>query len=237
MATLGKKIKKLVRRMRGLTGDDERLIKQYEKVRQLGANSPNPYIKRSAQVPGWLFEGEHEFLYEQALQAPPGQYLEIGVLFGKSASIITGAIAERKRGEKLFAIDPFTVEGTPQDMHSYKITHGLTESFKPFVEFAKKLGYYEHMIPLATFSFTCLPLLDVKAGFAFIDGLHDFDAVLQDFELCAPKMVPGARVLFHDANESYYPGVVKAINTVLEKHPEYRKLGQAGNLLALEKKA
>ena len=66
----------------------------YEDVAALGHDSPNIWIQRSASIGGWLFPGEHEFLWDLATRSSEGSILEIGTWMGKSACILAGACAE-----------------------------------------------------------------------------------------------------------------------------------------------
>lgn len=213
-------------------------IKQgYEHVTQLGSESENPIIKRSSNVPGWLFEEEHEFVYQQALSAPPGQFIEIGVLFGKSLSILAGAVEQRNYGEKIFAIDPFTLEGNTRDQLVHKTTHpGYKYSFDLFIQKSIELDYHKYIIPIATFSHLCLPFIEIKISFAFIDASHEKEAVKTDFSLIKSKLVEGAIILFHDALSETYPGVMEAIKEILQENPEYYQIAQAGSIVAIQYK-
>ena len=207
----------------------------YEHITQIGNNSKNPWIKRSSQVPGWLFEGEHEFIYQQALSAPCGQFVEIGVLFGKSLSIIAGAIEERNQGEKIFAIDPFTLQGSSHDIFVHQTTHpGYSSSFELCIKKAIELDYYKHIIPIATFSDFCLPFLDISVSFAFIDACHDKEAVKSDFLLLQNKLVKNAIILFHDASSETYPGVMEAIQEILQENSAYCQIANAGSIVAIQ---
>lgn len=218
--------------------DADSVIREgYDQVCRIGRDSENPWIKRSSYVPGWLFQGEHEFIYQQALNAPPGNFIEVGVLFGKSTSILAGAIEERGRSEKIFAIDSFTLAGNEHDQHVHHVTHGLQSSFDVFVKQALDLKYYHHVIPIATFSTLCLPFIQISGALAFIDACHEQDAVETDFSLIYPKLVPGAVVLFHDAINETFPGVMKAVNRILEQYPEYEQIGQGGTIVAIKHRA
>lgn len=45
----------------------------------------------------------------------------------------------------------------------------------------------------------------------FIDGAHDADSTVQAYEAWAPRLAPGALVLFHDYDDPDYPGVTAAV--------------------------
>jgi len=52
--------------------------------------------------------------------------------------------------------------------------------------------------------------------FVFIDALHIYDAVLQDFLGVLPHLAPGAHVLFHD---TYHQGIDAALRHVVTNNP------------------
>jgi len=45
----------------------------------------------------------------------------------------------------------------------------------------------------------------------FVDGAHDADSTVAAYEAWAPRLAPGALVLFHDYGDPDYPGVAAAV--------------------------
>lgn len=209
----------------------------FKQISALGADSPNPWIRRSAEVPGYLFEGEHEFILRQALAAPAGDFLEIGAWFGKSTSLLAGAAEERGRGEKVITIDTFTGEGHDGDREVHRVLHGRSCYFDEFLRLAKELDYFRHVVPVATFSHAALATLRGPIGFAFLDGDHRREAVEQDFDSIEPLLVSGARVLFHDAGNPLYPGVREAVERIVSDRGEFGYQDEGGTIVALRKAA
>lgn len=207
----------------------------FENHSAVGLESGNVWVRRSARVRGFLMPGEPEFIFEQALASPPGNFLEIGSLFGKSTSLICGAATERGRGEKVIAIDPFTGAGSAEERAIHKGIHGQECYFQDFIKCACELGYYEQVIPVGAYSTTALPALGADIAFAFIDGSHERAAVEKDFELVQALVRVGGKVLFHDALVGDYPGVLQAIKTCLDRYPNYRKSGECASIVALER--
>jgi predicted O-methyltransferase YrrM len=188
-------------------------------------------------VPGYLFPDEHELILEEALSAPAGDFLEVGAWFGKSTSLLAGAVEQRGRDEKVITIDPFTGEGEERDRLVHRLLHGRSCYFDEFLRLAKELGYYRHVVPVATFSQTALAALRARVGFVFLDGDHRREAVERDFALVEPLLVPGARILFHDARNQHYPGVAAALERILEDHPEFERHAAEGTVVAVTKGA
>lgn len=207
----------------------------FEDHSAIGKDSANAWVRRSAVVPGFLMAGEPEFIFEQALSSPPGNFLEIGSLFGKSTSLICGAASERGRNEKVIAIDPFTGAGSAEERAIHRGIHGRECYFEDFIEYARRLGYYEQVIPVGAYSTTALPALGAVIAFAFIDGSHERDAVEKDFELVQALVRVGGRILFHDALIGDYPGVLQAIEACIRRYPEFRRSGECGSIVALER--
>ncbi len=235
MSKIALKLSRLKRRIRRaiMDSDTADLKRGFKEACEMGRESSNPWIRRSSEIPGYLFRGEHELILQCAASAPPGDFVEIGVWFGKSTSLLAGAVVDRNRNEKVFCVDPFTNEGEERDQKNHAILHGLKNVFPSFVENAKRLGFYSQIIPIATLSTIALPALNLRVGFAFIDGAHDEDSVRSDFELLKEKLIPGAIVLFHDAIGKVYPGVLRAIDSILRENPRMVRLDQAAGTIVV----
>ncbi len=191
--------------------DVEELKRGFQEASELGKDSSNQWIKRSSKIPGYLFLGEHEFILRKAGNAPPGDFVEIGVWFGKSTSLLAGAVVDRNRNEKVFSFDPFTNEGEERDRKNHAILHGLKNVFPVFVENALTFSFHNEVIPVATLSTIALPAMNLRVAFAFIDGAHDESSAYNDSRMIKDKLLPGAIVLFHDAIGPIYPGVLRAL--------------------------
>lgn len=216
--------------------DANELKRGFQEASELGKDSSNQWIKRSSKIPGYLFLGEHEFILHKAGIAPPGDFVEIGVWFGKSTSLLAGAVIDRNRNEKVFLFDPFTNEGDERDQKIHAILHGLKNVFPVFVENARCLGFYNQIIPVATLSTIALPAMNLRVAFAFIDGAHDESSAYNDFRVIKDKLLPGAIVLFHDAIGPMYPGVLRAIESILRENPGMKRVDEtAGTIVALQK--
>lgn len=207
----------------------------YDRCVILGRDSANPWIRISSHIPGWLIEGEHEFLYAKAMEAPPGQFVEIGSLYGKSSSIIAGAIKDRSSGEKLWCIDPFTRVGADPSNPVRMIEGQGSSTFHEFIAHSQQYGFHDVVIPVATYSELCLPYLPIAVSFAFIDGLHEAPAPLRDFRMIDDRIVLGGIVAFHDAQLWTSAGVAEAVAEVERSYPNYDRLEGAGTIAAFRK--
>ena len=145
-------------------------------------------------------------------------------------------MVDRNRNEKVFSFDPFTNEGEDRDRKNHAILHGLENAFPVFVDNALRFGFYNEVIPVATLSTIALPVMNLRVAFAFIDGAHDESSVSNDFRLIRDKLLPGAIVLFHDAIGPSYPGVLRAIESILRENFEMKRVDEtAGTIVVLQK--
>src|SRR5437868_4102301 len=124
----------------------------YDAVSRTGADAANPWIRKSAEIGGWLFAGEPEFLWELATRSASGDILEIGTWMGKSACILAGACQTQAPGTRVVCVDTFHMDGTPdQEAYHHKLVEG-TGTFYQFVANASRLGFGETVVPIAAFS-------------------------------------------------------------------------------------
>lgn len=205
---------------------------------RLGAESPNAWIRRSAEVPGAIFEGEHELLWELATRPGEGDVLEIGTFMGKSTCILAGACIERGDGSVVVTVDPFDMAGT-EDQRAYheRLFPKSQGTFYEFVGAARRLGFYDHVIPLATFSANALRRGGWSFRLAFLDARHDYDAIEEDVGLSLPYLRVGGVLLFHDAAGGFWPGVERFVDERMRTDPRFRLLAEQSTMVAFERVA
>lgn len=71
--------------------------------------------------------------------------------------------------------------------------------------------------------------------FILIDASHRIHRVMGDLRWTR-LLRPGGVVCLHDYGPSF-PGVIRAVDRFLDRHPPYERIGQEGTLLALRKTA
>jgi predicted O-methyltransferase YrrM len=205
----------------------------YEANAAIGRGSSNPWIDHSSHIGGWLFPGEHEFLYELALNAKPiGDVLEIGTWMGKSACLFSGASKERARGEKVICVDTFCMDGTAEQVDAHNGLHAQG-TFYEFLSNAKRHGFADTVVPVACYSTDALPRLNGKLRMAFVDGAHDRENCQRDVDLCLPLLASGGVLALHDCCD-HWPGVVEVV-AQLRHTPGLREIGIRGTVAAFEK--
>jgi MMP 1-O-methyltransferase len=134
-----------------------------------------------ADVPGWLTDEEGEALYDLAKRCSGrGVIVEIGSWKGKS-TICLGLGSRAGDGVRIFAIDPHA---------DYRFG-----DFKANVERAE---IADLVTPVPSLSQPAADGFDEPIELLFVDGSHEYDLVLEDFEKWVPKVVDGGWVAFHD---------------------------------------
>jgi MMP 1-O-methyltransferase len=134
-----------------------------------------------ADVPGWLTDEEGEALYELAKRCEGrGVIVEIGSWKGKS-TICLGLGSRAGNAVPIYAIDPHA---------DYR--------FGDFKDNIERAGIADLVTPIASLSQPAADDFDRPVELIFVDGSHEFDLVLEDFEKWVPKVVDGGWVAFHD---------------------------------------
>lgn len=134
-----------------------------------------------ADVPGWLTDEEGEALYELARACSgKGVIVEIGSFKGKS-TICLGRGSQAGASAPVYAVDPHT-DGR----------------FVEFMGNVERAGITELVRPVASLSQAAAADFDEPIELLFVDGAHQYELVLEDFERWVPKVLDGGWVAFHD---------------------------------------
>jgi predicted O-methyltransferase YrrM len=133
-----------------------------------------------ADVPGWLTDEEGEALYELARACTGrGVIVEIGSFKGKS-TVCLGLGSQSGASVPIYAIDPHQ------------------ERFPEFKTNVQRAGIEELVRPVPSLSQPAADGFDEPIELLFVDGSHEYELVLEDFEKWVPKVVDGGWVAFHD---------------------------------------
>lgn len=179
------------------------------------------------KVDGWFAENEGELLMASCIEALKGTFskniVEIGSFKGRS-TIVLGSVA-KDTGATVWAIDPH--EGVltgPQGLHT------VPPTFEVFLKNITDAGLKEVVTPIKE------KASDVKwekpIAFLFIDGLHDYQSVLSDFQNFHTRVEKGGLLAFHDYSDQY-PGVKRVINQAIASGV-FEKKAQSGSLAILK---
>jgi predicted O-methyltransferase YrrM len=134
-----------------------------------------------ADIPGWLTDEEGEALYELARACRgDGVIVEIGSWKGKS-TVCLGLGSQAGKSVPVYAVDPHA---------DYRFG-----DFKTNVE---RAGIADLVRPVASLSQAAADGFEEPIELLFVDGSHEYDLVLEDFEKWVPKVVDGGWIAFHD---------------------------------------
>ena len=151
---------------------------------------------------GFMPPDEGLALYETAMTAPEGPFLEVGSYCGRSALFIGAAAAER--GGVLFAVDHHrgSEENQPGwewhepdlvDPHS-----GLIDTLPHFRRNVFDAGLEDHVVAVVGDSPRLAELWATPLAFLFIDGGHGAAAAHADYDGWTPHLGPGGVLAIHD---------------------------------------
>jgi predicted O-methyltransferase YrrM len=156
-----------------------------------------------ADVPGWLTDEEGEALYELARGCSGrGVIVEIGSWRGKS-TVCLGIGSREGPGSPVYAVDPHA---------DYRFG-----DFKANIE---RAGLRELVRPIASLSQPAADDFNEPIELLFVDGSHEYDLVLEDFEKWVPKVVEGGWVAFHDT--TWTPGPRKVVGQAIYRSRRFK---------------
>ena len=204
--------------------------------------SIHPYL----DIPGWLSIPEAVALFRVGAFEMPAQYtnvVEIGSWVGKSSVVLGKALQKRGTGT-LYCIDPFDTSGDEESHQAYQTAQ---KNFKitPLETFQKNIHHFhleDQIETLQGFSHDFSKEWDKPIGFLFIDGNHDYDAVLRDFLEWSPHLVPGGIIAFHDVYfdengkpTGRFPGPAQVIAKHIQPEGGWQKPRQIDTLFLAQK--
>ena len=156
-----------------------------------------------ADVPGWLTDEEGEALYELARACTgEGVIVEIGSWLGKS-TICLGRGSLAGASVPVYAVDPHT-----------------DKRFGEFKANVDRAGITDLVKPIASLSQPAADEFHEPIELLFVDGSHEYDLVLEDFEKWVPKVLEGGWVAFHDT--TWTSGPRKVVGPAIYRSRRFR---------------
>ena len=154
--------------------------------------------------------------------------VEIGSYHGKSTILFGNVIRCCSSKGKIYAIDPHDgkLGAVDQALHSFPPSF---EAFKRNIHQARVSEYVEIIKKQS-----CDVVWEAPISLLFIDGLHDYIHVSQDFWHFANWITPAGYVAFHDYAD-YFPGVQAIVKELLGMGI-YQKVYQVNSLIVLQKR-
>lgn len=191
-----------------------------------------PIIRAMQGIDGFLSEEQGDLLLAAAARAltmpgSPGTVVEIGSYCGKS-TVVFGLVAKTLRPEaRVYAIDPHEgmLSTTPDVLQ-------VEPTFARFQRNMETAGLEQVVVPIRACS-AAVPW-DKPISLLFIDALHDYQSVSQDFLHFASWVVPHGYVAFHDYGNTFFPDVTRFVDEVIASGNYPRVQGCFG-LAILEK--
>ena len=157
-----------------------------------------------ADVPGWLTDDEGEALYELARACTgKGVIVEIGSFKGKS-TVCLGLGSQAGASVPIYAVDPHQ------------------ERFPDFKKNVQRAGIDELVRPVPSLSQPAADEFHEPIELLFVDGSHEYELVLEDFEKWVPKVVDGGWVAFHDT--TWTAGPRKVVGHALYRSRRFKDL-------------
>ena len=159
--------------------------------------------RRLDELPGWLSYEEGETLYTLAKACTGrGVIVEIGSWRGKSTTCL-GLGSKAGNQVAIYAIDP----------HS-------EHTFGDFTRNVEAAGISDLVTPMPGRSQDLAEGFDHPIELLFIDGAHQYDLVLEDFERWVPKVVEGGVVAMHDT--TWFEGPRRVADELIFKSRRFK---------------
>ena len=159
------------------------------------------------------------FIRKKRLLDLPGDLLEIGALLGDGTRHLSTFLTDSRVGKTLFVVDPLkpnadrtTNAGGRAMSDIYACSVGTSGHASLEEAFRHNTRGCANVVLLQEDSVTVT--LPDNLCFAFVDGSHDRDHVVNDFEKAWASLVPGGAVCFDDYGHDL-PSVTNAVNECL----------------------
>lgn len=162
-------------------------------------------------VEGFLVSPDQErWLFRTARSLPgEGNIVEVGSFKGRSTCCLAYGCLGSKR--TVFAVDTFNGNAVDFDHRDF---------FEDFRRNIEERGLARYVQPLRGQSVDIAKRWRRPIHFLFIDGSHQYEDVLHDFQAFFPYVVPNGVVALHDVVETW-PGPLRAWHEVV-KHQLHR---------------
>ena len=158
-------------------------------------------------IKGFLDAEEGRRLYEIALEAGcKGPCLEIGCYCGKSTVYLGSACKEKQ--QVLFSVDHHQGSEEHQpgqayfDPALYDPRLGRINTFTEFRKTVHLAQLEDTVVPIVNRSDIAARHWEIPLSLVFIDGGHSYGAVLTDYRVWSPHIIPGGYLLIHDVFEN-----------------------------------
>ena len=162
-------------------------------------------------IPGWFSIEQQEFYKKVVRNLPDNSHVvEVGAWMGKSSSYMAVEIINSGKTIKFDCVDHW--QGSIEHKDYEVIKNGTL-----YEEFLKNTAPVDATInPIKKFSIEAArDYPDASLDMVFLDGSHELDDVIDDICAWLPKIKPGGILAGDDFNENEFPGVVNAVQQML----------------------
>jgi predicted O-methyltransferase YrrM len=175
------------------------------KLKRIFRNLTGPRMERDwfrarpliVSIEGWLWPDQEKWLFETAYSLPDNATIvEIGSFKGRSTSCL--GLGCRGTQKRVFAIDTFGDGGY----------FGHRDFLGEFSNNMERCGLSQCVQPVVGISSVVAKTWNRPIHMLFIDGSHEYEDVLADFEGFFPHVVAGGIVAFHDVSDDW-PGPLR----------------------------
>lgn len=181
-------------------------------------------MRAAMSIPGESYEPKLLALVEVARRAPPGDVVEIGCLFGRTAALLA-MLADHYDLGRVLCVDPWSVRSTEQGNEALQsASQGFAwDSFRRIFEvnvapFARgRLNYIQALSTDGYQRYAAGEAVETDAfgrtdyegriGLLHIDGNHDLAYVAADARDWVPHVKPGGWIVFDDYEWDWGDGV------------------------------
>lgn len=178
-------------------------------------------------IDGWLFPEEASILHQLASESRgSGVIVEIGSWQGKS-TVCLGLGSLKGQRKPIYAIDPHT--GSCE----HQADRESIWTFDQFRANIEEAGITHLVKPLVKFSNDAIEDVPEPIDLIFIDGAHEYEAVLQDFQNWYPKVPVGGVMAFHDTLG--WPGPRRVVRDHLYHSKQFRNVRFVKSITYAEK--
>jgi len=144
--------------------------------------------------------------------------VEIGCYVGAISNQFVGG------NRKVFCIDPWQAENVYREDD---IQYGLIKDAEEnrggmgqiFATFMQNCGedLFKNIFPIRAFSAQIAPYFNLPIDLLYIDGNHEYESVVEDIRLWAPKVKKGGLIAGDDYSPGF-PGVIQAVKEAFPSH-------------------
>jgi Methyltransferase domain len=161
-----------------------------KRVLEIQRGIPGSLLEESAATWCVLLQAQHAACSRQGSLS--GDYLEIGVLHGKSASVL--ASFSNEYGNTLTIVDPEVRQETKR----------ILDALSPRVHYIESVS---ELLPQTEF----YAKNRRRLAFAHIDGMHRFSAVISDLQVCETMLADFGIVSVDDFHTDLFPQIPAAV--------------------------